>query len=191
MKVVVGLGNPGKTYTDTRHNIGFKVIDKIAEKFDIKIKKKSKYFASIGEKNLFSEKVLLVKPTTYMNLSGNAVAAIYRNNNFEIKDLLVILDDLDLEFGTLRIREKGGSGGHRGVNSIISSLGKGVAFPRVRIGVGRDKNIEAPNYVLGKFSASQREYVDKIVDVAAEAVEVFLKKGILEAMNKYNGNILN
>ncbi|NLB88411.1 MAG: aminoacyl-tRNA hydrolase [Syntrophomonadaceae bacterium] len=149
MKIVVGLGNPGKKYSETRHNLGFKVVEELAKRFPIE-KEESKYDAIIGHIRIGSEKVLLVKPLTYMNLSGKSVQPLVHFYKLELQDLIVIYDDMDLDLGRLRIRESGGTGGHKGMVSITQRLST-QEFPRIRVGIGRPED-ETIDLVLGNFS---------------------------------------
>lgn len=183
MKVIVGLGNPGRKYSDTRHNIGFRVLDEIARRSSIE-KEESRFDAIIGHIRISGEKVLLVKPLTYMNLSGKAVQPLMRWFKLDLSDLIVIYDDMDLPPGTLRLRAQGGSGGHKGMASIIERLGS-QEFARIRIGIGRPDN-EAIDWVLGKFSLTEQKLMEGVIGQAAAAVECWVKQGIERAMNEYN-----
>lgn len=184
MFLIVGLGNPGKEYENTRHNIGFDAIDSIADKYNIDINR-VKFKGVYGEGFIRGEKVILLKPTTYMNLSGESIRAVMDFYKLSEEDLLVIYDDISLEVGRLRIREKGSAGGHNGIKSIISHLGVDV-FSRIKIGVGQPKG-DLVNHVLGKFSKDEREVLDETLEAVALATEVFIKDGTKEAMNKFNG----
>lgn len=183
MKVIVGLGNPGRKYSDTRHNIGFRVLEEIARRYSIE-KEESRFDAIIGHIRIGGEKVLLVKPLTYMNLSGKAVQPLMRWFKLNLGDLIVIYDDMDLPSGTLRLRPQGGSGGHKGMASIIDRLGS-QEFARIRIGIGRP-NDEAIDWVLGKFSPTEQKLMEEAISQAASAVECWVKQGIDQAMNEYN-----
>ena len=183
MKVIVGLGNPGKKYSDPRHNIGFRVLEEIARRSSIE-KEESRFDAIIGHIRIGGEKVLLVKPLTYMNLSGKAVQPLMRWFKLDLGDLIVIYDDMDLSPGVLRLRAQGGSGGHKGMASIIDRLGS-QEFARIRIGIGRPDN-EAIGWVLGKFSSTEQKLMEEVIDQAAAAVECWVKQGIDRAMNEYN-----
>ena len=175
MKVIVGLGNPGKKYSGTRHNIGFRVLEELARRHLVD-KEESRFDAIIGHIRIGDEKVLLVKPLTYMNLSGRAVQPLMRWFKLDLENLLVNYDDMDLSPGDLRLRMKGGSGGHKGMASIIASLGS-QEFSRIRIGIGRP-DYEAINWVLGKFSAAEEKIMDEVISRAADAVECWVKEGI-------------
>ena len=183
MKVIVGLGNPGRKYSDTRHNIGFRVLEEIARRSSVE-KEESRFDAIIGHIRIGGEKVLLVKPLTYMNLSGKAVQPLMRWFKLDLSDLIVIYDDMDLPPGTLRLRAQGGSGGHKGMASIIERLGS-QEFARIRIGIGRPDN-EAIDWVLGKFSPTEQKLMEEVIGQAAAAVECWVKQGIERAMNEYN-----
>ncbi|MCD6256837.1 aminoacyl-tRNA hydrolase [Candidatus Aerophobetes bacterium] len=185
MKVVFGLGNPGREYRRTRHNIGFLVLDTFAERHNVKLDQYN--FQSLtGKLKINGEEVFLVKPLTYMNLVGSAIGDIYRNLNIKIKDIIVINDDADLEFGRIKIVRKGGDAGHLGVRSIIQNLGS-EDFPRIRIGIGRpSQQIELKEYVLQEFTPKEWEMIKPVILKAAEATETIILKGIEEAMINYN-----
>jgi len=186
MKLIVGLGNPGNKYADTRHNVGFMVIDYLSHVLGIKVET-LKFKSIIGEGLVGTEKVILAKPQTYMNLSGEAVFDIFQWYKMDVEDILVVYDDMDLPLGRLRLRMKGSAGGHNGMKSIIYLLGSD-AFPRLRIGIGRPTNLrmETVDYVLGKFSKEEYPLVEDAVKKAGEAVDIFLKDGIEKAMNQVN-----
>jgi PTH1 family peptidyl-tRNA hydrolase len=185
LKVIVGLGNPGRKYSKTRHNLGFMVIDKLSSAYGIKVNRKG-FDAIWGEGMIEQEKVILVKPQTFMNLSGRTVKGIFKSRNFETSGLLVISDDMDLDIGRIRVRQRGSSGGHKGVKSIIDALGTDN-FARIRIGIGKSGNREiAEEYVLRPFSKSDSPIAKEAVQTAAEAAVIIIKDGVAEAMNKYN-----
>lgn len=185
MKLVVGLGNPGEKYKQTRHNIGFFVIDRLSERWGIPVQKK-KWQALVGEGHRSGEKVVLMKPETYMNRSGAAVRPALDFYRMGVEDVVVIYDDLDLPVGQLRLRTKGSSGGHNGVKSVIDHLGT-EQFKRIRIGIGRvDSPQSVTEYVLSPFSTHEKEAVAKAVDAAAGAVDSWLEDDFLIAMNRYN-----
>lgn len=184
MKIVVGLGNPGPEYRDTRHNIGFRVLEQLAARHRVE-RQESKYDAIIGETKISGEKVLLVKPLTFMNLSGRSVQPLVHWHKLDLADLMVIYDDMDLPVGSLRIRANGGSGGHKGMKSIIERLNT-EEFPRARIGVGRPDQHDPADWVLGRFSGTEKELMQSTVNIAADAVERWITAGLTEAMNAYN-----
>ena len=186
MKVIVGLGNPGKKYDNTRHNIGFEAIDYIADKEGISINT-GKHKALIGTGYMAGEKVLLVKPQTFMNLSGESLRPIMDFYKLDLSDILVIYDDISLEPGMLRLRTKGSAGGHNGIKSIIAHLGSDN-FPRLKFGVGdKPKEMDLADYVLGRFSPQDEAVVSEGIKRACEAVECMIGEGCDAAMNKYNG----
>jgi PTH1 family peptidyl-tRNA hydrolase len=185
MLVVVGLGNPGKQYDGTRHNVGFDTIDYLADRNNISMNK-VKYKAVIGEGFIGREKVMLVKPQTYMNLSGRSVREIVNFYKLSIEDLIVIYDDIDTEVGKLRIRKKGSAGTHNGMKSIIYEI-QSDQFSRVRIGIGKPQYGNLADFVLGKFSKEDRSFINESVKRSAEAVETLISEGIELAMNRYNG----
>ena len=185
MKLIVGLGNPGDKFKDTRHNVGFKVIDKLAEFLNIDLKKTG-HNSLFGSGSTGGKRVFLVKPLTYMNKSGHAVSSLRRYYQIPLEDLLVIYDDADLEVSRVRLRLQGRAGGHKGIESVIACLGR-ENFPRLRIGVkGKERDNQLAEYVLKKFDKEERVLIDQIIIEAARAVELFIKKGITEAMNRYN-----
>jgi PTH1 family peptidyl-tRNA hydrolase len=185
VKVIVGLGNPGKKYERTRHNLGFRVVDRIAAKNRVDVGKE-KYDSLIGEWNRDGQKVLLVKPQTYMNRSGDALGNLVRYLPLEGEDLLVIHDDLDLPFGRIRIRKQGSSGGNRGMRSVLEALGD-RGFIRLRIGIGRPPpGVDPADYVLQRFSPEEAAQIDEMVSTASEAVGCILDEGAHRAMGKYN-----
>lgn len=183
MKLIVGLGNPEAKYDGTRHNTGFMVMDRIAKQLQVNIDQK-KFKALIALTNIKGEKVLLMKPLTYMNLSGEAIQMAMHFYQIDPTDVCVIYDDLDLPCGQLRLREKGSAGGHNGMKSIISHMGTNV-FPRIRVGIDK-----APygtiDYVLGKFSSEQMKLMDGSLDRAADAAIEFVTKSYADVMNVYN-----
>ena len=186
--LLIGLGNPGREYRDTRHNVGFMFIDRLCAASGIKLSRlQSK--ALIGAGQWQGCKVILAKPQSFMNLSGQPVSALLRFYKTPLSQMLVAHDDIDLPVGTLRIRPDGGSGGQRGLASIIQQLGT-QEFPRLRIGVGRPPGQkEAADYVLKNFSAFDLEIIPQVLDRAVEAARVFLADGLDQAMNQYNGSL--
>lgn len=183
MKVIVGLGNPGRKYSDTRHNIGFRALEEVARRYSIE-KEESRFDSIIGHIRIGGEKVLLVKPLTYMNLSGKAVQPLMRWFKLDLAELIVVYDDMDLAPGTVRLRAQGGSGGHKGMTSIIERLGS-KEFARIRIGIGRPDN-DAIDWVLGKFGAAEQKLMDEAINRTGDALECWVKQGIDRAMNEYN-----
>lgn len=186
MYVIAGLGNPDKQYQGTRHNAGFEVIDRLAEKYNIAVDTR-KHRALVGKGIIGGEKVLLVKPQTYMNLSGESLLSAVEYYKIDMEqELLVIYDDINLDIGQLRIRAKGSAGGHNGIKNIIANLGTQV-FPRIRVGVGeKPQKYDLVDYVLGHFSKTEQEAMDEGFANAVGAVELFLTEGIGAAMNGYN-----
>ena len=183
MKLIIGLGNPGKEYEDTRHNIGFVVVDELAERLSISFKKRSSV-ALIAKGEIEGRPVVLVKPQTFMNLSGGAVRMLIDYFKLAASDIIVVHDDLDIDFGRIKVKTRGGAGGHNGVTSIIDSL-KTDAFLRVRAGISRPDK-DAVDYVLESFSKHERKSSGKLVDKAISAVECIVTKGVSEAMSKFN-----
>lgn len=185
MKVVLGLGNPGRKYARTRHNLGFVVVDQIASENRIAVQKK-KHNSLIGDWQTDEERILLVKPQTFMNRSGEAVRQLFRYFPITIKDVVVIHDDLDLPFGRIRIRLGGGAGGHRGVLSVLETLGE-EGFFRVRAGIGRPPaGIDPTDYVLEPFAPEENSRLGQVVSRAADAVECLLEQGPQRAMETFN-----
>lgn len=185
MYIIVGLGNPEDKYAGTRHNIGFDVINYFAEDKNIEMRKR-KHKAIIGEGFIEREKVMLVKPQTFMNLSGESVVEIVNYYDIPLENLLVIYDDIDLERGILRLRRKGSAGTHNGMRSILSQM-QNDKFPRLRVGIGRPERGDLIDFVIGKLSSEERKHMGQAVKKAAQAVEVFITSGITEAMNQFNG----
>ena len=184
--MVAGLGNPGKQYDMTRHNIGFEVIDYMAEKLDVKVNK-LKFKALYGETKIGMEKVLLVKPQTYMNLSGDSIRDFCNFYKIPPENVIIINDDIAIEAGRLRIRSKGSAGGHNGLKSIIYQLNSDN-FPRIRVGVGAPKHedYDLADFVLGRFSKEEIPVLEESIIKASKAVEEIIKNNIDSAMNKFN-----
>ncbi len=187
-KLVVGLGNPGKEYAGTRHNIGFDVVERVAGKLDCSLRKKLKFAAEVGEVTLDSGKIMFAKPQTFMNRSGASVVALVNWTKVLPAEVLVIVDDADLPLGQLRLRLSGGSGGHNGLRSIIEALGGNEEFVRLRIGIGRTlpAGADISGHVLGRFSAAERKEVAAAVETAVDAVECCFRDGFAVAMNRFN-----
>lgn len=184
MFLVVGLGNPGDKYDGTRHNIGFEAIDYISSKYNIDVTRE-KFKGVIGEGFIGGEKAILLKPTTYMNLSGESVREAMSFYKLTEEDIVIIYDDISLEVGKIRIREKGSAGGHNGIKSIISNINTDV-FPRIKIGVGQPIG-DLVSHVLGRFSKEEAEDLKEVIEVSSKAVEIIMKSGTKDAMNKLNG----
>ena len=186
MKVIVGLGNPGKKYENTRHNVGFAAIDYIAEKEGININT-GKHKALVGTGYIDGVKVLLVKPQTFMNLSGESIRDAADFYKVDPEHIIIIYDDISLEVGQLRIRTKGSAGGHNGIKSIIAHLGT-QEFPRVKIGVGaKPDRMDLADYVLSRFSQTDRAVMEDAFQEAANAAQMMIQEGADAAMNRYNG----
>lgn len=189
MYLIVGLGNPGREYRNTRHNIGFDVIDVIAGQEHIDVAEK-KHKALIGKGMIAGQKVILAKPQTYMNLSGESIRSLldyYKVD--ETEELIVISDDISLSPGQLRIRKKGSAGGHNGLKNIIAHLGHD-SFQRIKMGVGeKPKGYDLADYVLGHFDKQERELMDDAAKRAADAVRLMLTEGADTAMNQYNKKV--
>ncbi|MFC2948829.1 aminoacyl-tRNA hydrolase [Virgibacillus sediminis] len=185
MKCIVGLGNPGKKYEKTRHNAGFMVIDELLNRHGWELNKK-KFNGKYAIEQLEGEKVALLKPQTYMNLSGQSIRPLIDYYGMDPEDVLVIYDDLDLPAGKIRLRQKGGHGGHNGIRSTIDHLGT-KEFKRIRIGVGRPTNaMSIIDYVLGSFSKEEQERVDGSIQQAADACEAWIGESFPVVMNKFN-----
>ncbi len=186
--LIVGLGNPGREYRHNRHNIGFMAVERLAAAYTIHMSRVQNR-AIVGSGMIVGRPVILARPQTYMNRSGDAVGPLAKYYKLEPADILVIYDELDLPFGTLRLRKGGGPGGHNGMRSIIQHLGQG--FPRLRLGIGRPPGRMPPaSYVLQDFGAADRPVVEDMLDEAVRAVETFLREGIDIAMTRHNGSIL-
>ncbi|MEY8299186.1 MAG: aminoacyl-tRNA hydrolase [Emergencia timonensis] len=184
MYVIAGLGNPGKKYENTRHNMGFITIDQLAEKHNIKTDK-LKFKALVGEGRIAGQKVLLVKPQTYMNLSGESIREVMNFYKLEPENLIVIYDDIDIEAGTLRIRKFGSAGTHNGMKSVVYQL-QSDRFPRIRLGIGSQKKGDLVNFVIGGFSKEEVPVLEEAVNHAVLAIECIIEDGIDKAMNQYN-----
>ncbi len=186
MYIIAGLGNPDKQYEGTRHNVGFDVIDRIADKYNISVDGR-KHRAFIGKGVIEGQKVILAKPQTYMNLSGESILSLVDYYKIDVEEeLLIIYDDISLETGQLRIRAKGSAGGHNGIKNIIAHMGTQV-FPRIKVGVGeKPKGYDLADYVLGHFSKAERELMDEGYDNAVRAAEMIISGRMNEAMNEFN-----
>lgn len=186
--LIAGFGNPGREYRNTRHNVGFRLIDSVVSEFNTKLTK-VQFKAMTGTIELDNARIILAKPQTFMNLSGQAVASLMRFYKIPLDKVLVAHDDIDLPLGTIRIRPGGGSGGQKGLASTIEKLGT-QDFPRMRIGIGRPSGSqEAAGYVLQEFSNSDEKVLQDVLPQAVEAIKVFVADGLEAAMTRYNGNI--
>ena len=190
MKLIVGLGNPGKEYAHNRHNVGFRCVNHLAKLHSINVKQRQCQ-SQVGTGAIAGNKVLLAKPKTFVNRSGNAVSQLVRKHGIAIDDLIVVYDDLDLSLGKVRIRPRGSAGGHRGINSIISALGS-QDFCRIKVGIGRpddeaDHDVDAVvDHVLSDFSPEEDQLIKPAIASAAEAIECIIAEGVVAAMNKFN-----
>ena len=186
MKLIVGLGNPTAQYAGTRHNVGFDVIERLAEKYNIGVDT-LKHKGVYGKGKIEGQSVILLKPMTFMNLSGESVSAVANYYKIEAQDIIVIYDDINLDVGRLRIREKGSAGGHNGIKNIIAHLGTDM-FPRIRVGVGmKPKKMDLADYVLSRFSEEERAMMEQGYEWACDAVALMVRDDIAKAMNDYNG----
>ncbi|MFA5042717.1 MAG: aminoacyl-tRNA hydrolase [Kiritimatiellia bacterium] len=185
MKLIVGLGNPGKEYEHTPHNVGFEVVDALAERCDCALRRSFRFQARLARTILEGEKTMLVKPGAYMNRSGAVVASLTRKLGIGPEDLLVIFDDADLPMGRLRIRVGGGGGGHKGLLSILEHLGH-ERFARLRLGIGRREDKDLVAHVLTPFAPDQRDSARAMIVTAADAAQYLVKHGAEAAMNKFN-----
>ncbi|MFW6102276.1 MAG: aminoacyl-tRNA hydrolase [Chloroflexota bacterium] len=192
MKLIVGLGNPGKTYAHNRHNAGFQCLNYFAKLHSIRFDRRQ-CRARVGIGEVRGEKLLLARPGTFMNLSGESVAGLVHKHHIALSDLLVVYDDLDLPLGKIRLRQSGGSGGHKGMNSIISAL-RSEDFARIRVGIGRPQAEQQliisedaiVNYVLSDFSPQEEATIKPVIATVSEAIDCFLTQGIEAAMSKFN-----
>ena len=184
MYIIVGLGNPGKKYENTRHNMGFLTIDRMAEEYGISVDK-IKFKALVGEGRIAGQKVVLVKPQTYMNLSGQSVQEIMHFYKEDIENLVVIYDDLDIPAGKIRVRKKGSAGTHNGMRNIVQMLADD-GFPRIRVGIGGEKKGDLIDFVIGGVSKSEMELLREATVQASKAAAAIVEKGIEKAMNEYN-----
>ncbi|MBF7095243.1 aminoacyl-tRNA hydrolase [Streptococcus sp. HF-1907] len=188
VKMIVGLGNPGTKYDNTKHNIGFMAVDKIVKELDVTFTEDKNFKAEVGSTFLNGEKIYFVKPTTFMNNSGIAVKALLTYYNIAVEDMIIIYDDLDMEVGKIRFRQKGSAGGHNGIKSIIAHIGT-QEFDRIKIGIGRPKHgMTVVNHVLGKFDQDDQIAIENTLDKVDDAVNFYLQSGNFEqTMQKYNG----
>lgn len=185
MKLFVGLGNPGKQYAQTRHNIGFNVIDELSSRFQIPLNQ-SKHKGILGIGYHKGERIVLLKPLTYMNLSGESIRAVMDYFEIDLENLLVVYDDLDLPVGKLRLRQKGSAGGHNGIKSTVAHMGT-QQFNRIRIGIDRPTNgMSVPDYVLGRFQPDEMAHMQEVIKRSSDACEAWLDKPFLQVMNDFN-----
>ena len=184
MKLIVGLGNPGAEYEKTRHNAGFLLIDRLCEKLGV-VLDKNKCRALYGIYRYKGDKIIIAKPMTYMNLSGQAVSSLMHFYGVDVEDLIVVHDDLDLPVGKLRLRSQGSSGGQKGMGSIIQQLGTS-RINRIRIGISNDRSIETVDYVLGKFSREERKILDAVLDKGSDALIYSFDHDFDLVMSKFN-----
>jgi PTH1 family peptidyl-tRNA hydrolase len=187
VRLIIGLGNPGREYNGTRHNVGFRVADALARKWGIEYKTRRKFNAEVAEAKRGETMLVIAKPLTYMNLSGQAVAALRTWHKCEPHDVIVLFDDADLKLGQLRVRGSGSSGGHRGMQSVIEMLGTN-AVPRVRLGIGRSVGARGGlvDHVLSRFDGDEEKRVAAMTQRAVEAVECLIERGLSVAMNTFN-----
>lgn len=188
VKMIVGLGNPGSKYNDIKHNIGFMAIDRIVKNLDVNFTEDKNFKAEIGSDFINGEKIYFIKPTTFMNNSGIAVKALLTYYNISIKDMIIIYDDLDMEVGKIRFRQKGSAGGHNGIKSIIAHLGT-QEFDRIKVGIGRPNGrMTVINHVLGKFDKNDEIMISNTLDKVDNAVKYYLQTNDFQkTMQKYNG----
>lgn len=185
MKLIVGLGNPGREYELTRHNIGFMAVDELSKRWNIPLNEQ-KFKGLFGAGFVNGEKVILLKPLTYMNLSGESIRPLMDYYKIDIEDFVVMYDDLDIPVGKLRLRMKGSAGGHNGVKSTIAHLGT-QEFQRIRMGIDRPKNgMKVVDYVLGRFTVDEMPEVERAIEKSADACEEWLKAPFLQVMNTFN-----
>jgi PTH1 family peptidyl-tRNA hydrolase len=185
MKLIVGLGNPGNLYVNSRHNVGFLVVRTLAQAHKILLKKEKGILSLSGKGRIEGQNIILAMPLTFMNLSGVAVAGLLKRYKIDLSNLLVACDDLDLSLGRLKIKSSGSSGGHRGLKSIIESL-KGDTFARLRIGIGRPARTDISAYVLSHFSKKEKVELSELIERASDCCRVWVAKGINKSMNIFN-----
>ncbi len=187
MRLIVGLGNPGEDYRDTRHNAGFSVVKNLAALYNISFKKEKDSLSLVGSGRISNHEVILAMPLTFMNLSGIAVSSLLRKHRIELKNVLIVCDDLDLELGRIKIRPMGSAGGHNGLKSIIGSL-KSNEFARLRIGIGRPdrKNADTSDYVLSAFAKHEKEQYRDMLKKASECCQFWVEEGIVKCMDIFN-----
>jgi len=189
---VVGLGNPGLKYEFTRHNIGFRIVDSLARNIEIEFKKVKSYYSLISRGMINNHKVILIKPQTFMNLSGRAVSKVVSYYKIPLQDLLIVYDDLNLELGQIRIRKKGSAGGHKGIESIMQYLNS-EEIPRLRIGIGNPSvnfNFNCVSYVLSNFNNDKKDKIGEVIKLSTEAIKIVIEDGFEKAMRKYNRKLI-
>ena len=192
MKIVIGLGNPGLKYKFTRHNIGFRIVDGLAQDIETEFKKVKSYYSLISREMINNHKIMLVKPQTFMNLSGRAVTRVASYYKIPLQDLLIVYDDLNLELGQIRIRKKGSAGGHKGMESIMQYL-HSEEIPRLRIGIGSPSvnfNLDCVSYVLSNFNGDEENKIKEIIKLSTKAIKTVIEEGFEKAMRKYNRKLL-
>lgn len=188
MYIIAGLGNPGKKYEDTRHNIGFNTIDALADKLNIKVNK-IKFKGLVGEGRIAGERVILLKPHTFMNNSGESIVEILNFYKLKPEDLIVVVDDIDIEFAQLKIKKNGSAGTHNGLKSIVNLTGS-KNFARFKVGVGKKHpNEDLASFVLSTFPAKDKKHIEDAIDACADAIIEAMDRGIDASMNSYNNNI--
>lgn len=193
MKIVVGLGNPGLKYEFTRHNIGFRIVDSLAQDIEVEFKKVKSYYSLISRGMINNHKVVLIKPQTFMNLSGRAVSKVVSYYKIPFKDLLIVYDDLNLELGQVRIRKKGSAGGHKGMESIMQYLNS-EDVPRLRIGIGNplvNFNFNCVSYVLSNFNNEEKDKIREVIQLSTDAIKTIIEDGFEKAMRKYNRKLID
>ena len=189
---MVGLGNPGLKYKFTRHNIGFRIVDNLARDIEIEFKKVKSYYSLISRGMINNHKVILIKPQTFMNLSGRAVSKVVSYYKIPLRDLLIVYDDLNLELGQVRIRKKGSTGGHKGIESIMQYLDS-EEIPRLRIGIGNSSenfNFNYVPYVLSNFNNEERDKIGEVIQLSTDAIKTVIEDGFEKAMRKYNRKLI-
>ncbi|RXG65892.1 aminoacyl-tRNA hydrolase [Candidatus Atribacteria bacterium 1244-E10-H5-B2] len=192
MKIVVGLGNPGLKYEFTRHNIGFRIVDSLAQDIEVEFKKVKSYYSLISRGMINNHKVMLIKPQTFMNLSGRAVSKVVSYYKMPLQDLLIVYDDLNLELSQVRIRKKGSAGGHKGIESIMQYLNS-EEIPRLRIGIGNPSvnfNYDCMSYVLSNFNNDEKDKIGEVIQLSTEAIKTVIEDGFEKAMRKYNRKLI-
>lgn len=185
MKIIVGLGNPGLKYRNTRHNVGFLTVMSLAERFGVRLKTKT-FKGTLGKGRFRDEDIVLFMPSSFMNLSGESVALLAKRFRHNRGDMLLIYDDIDLRLGNIRMKKKGSSGGHKGVASVVEHLGT-EEFPRLRIGIrGRERIEDVPGYVLSPFTSKEKKSVNEAIERCCDCVVAWIENGIEKAMNAFN-----